>query len=434
MSPSTRRPSPVPCIAFSIASGCVAALSVNTAAYPVHLENSGKRLTPFTDVQRFAFAFVSLLLAVVQLGTFLVALDNGPMSLTIWVSCAVGLMTNMLLQMSLQIKRYTKSMRTGILVLSCAVTVLVETGPVRRDGQKLSDCFFTVEAFVCSLLQFLCIGFGMAWLSRSRAAPATCLRKTGSYALVSASATVLAVSSAKAALESLAHEEHGWTLLSILIGAPAALLTLTVDAAAMIAVDVSVYVPTTRCLQLLQASFVGLCIWQDHLAIDAWTAYAMVHALLLLGVYQVSTFDVVRGLRTWWSIWGLGAHETPNGSGSSRLGFGSAVKQLREVWTNNPTDEAASASALEEMLESGLQQGILEPIALLELAMILARRHHETGPAGVVMDWALENALLIERDSEAELMVATESLSCFDREAIPATSALASCEIPLLTA
>eukprot|EP00971_Amphidinium_carterae_P080683 1596132-Amphidinium_carterae.1 len=35
------------------------------------------------------------------------------MSLTIWVSCAVGLMTNMILQMSLQIKRYTKSMRTG---------------------------------------------------------------------------------------------------------------------------------------------------------------------------------------------------------------------------------------------------------------------------------------------------------------------------------
>jgi len=236
-------------------------------------------------------------------------------------------------------------------------------------------------------------------------------------------------------LESLAHQRPGFTLLSIMIGVPSALLTLAVDAAAMIAVDVSIYVPATRCLQLLQASAVGVCVWQDHLAIDAWTAYVMVHALLLLGVYQASTFDIVRGARAWWSLWHHSySYRVDSGNGNRRIPFGSAVHKLREVWQDDLSDEVATAAALEDVLISGMQQGIVEPIALLELAMILARRHHEIGPGGVVMDWALQHSLLTSELAEPPEMVATESLSCFDREVILSTTGLASCELPLLRA
>eukprot|EP00971_Amphidinium_carterae_P237782 4720678-Amphidinium_carterae.1 len=49
-----------------------AALSVNAAAYPVHLETSGRRASPFTDHQRLAISTISVLLALLQCAAFLV--------------------------------------------------------------------------------------------------------------------------------------------------------------------------------------------------------------------------------------------------------------------------------------------------------------------------------------------------------------------------
>ena len=56
-------------------------------------------------------------------------------------------------------------------------------------------------------------------------------------------------------------------------------------------VDTALYAPTVSCFQLVLNMIFGKLVWQDHIAFPL--AYAMVYMLLLLGVYDISTLDLV---------------------------------------------------------------------------------------------------------------------------------------------
>lgn len=62
-------------------------------------------------------------------------------------------------------------------------------------------------------------------------------------------------------------------------------------------VDASLYIPVRCSLQLSLNCITGLVFWEDWRVIDATVAYGMVHVLILLGVYQCSSFD----FGTWYS-------------------------------------------------------------------------------------------------------------------------------------
>ena len=138
----------------AIASLCAAAgcgflntLSVNAVAYPTHLEAAnGQR---FSERQKKGFVALNVFFSLSGAACFFLALKWAPVSMVMPVSNASTLLSNMLLQMGLGIKLYSKSMRVGTLVLVCAVCVLIDVGP--RDRNDLSpELLLTPSGAACS--------------------------------------------------------------------------------------------------------------------------------------------------------------------------------------------------------------------------------------------------------------------------------------------
>merc|ERR1712218_272132 len=56
--------------------------------------------------------------------------------------------------------------------------------------------------------------------------------------------------------------------------------------------DLSVYIPMSESVQLVVTAFTGMIIWGDLQRIPCLLNYIMVYALIILGVYELSTHDL----------------------------------------------------------------------------------------------------------------------------------------------
>uniref|UniRef100_A0A7S2AMW8 Uncharacterized protein n=1 Tax=Alexandrium andersonii TaxID=327968 RepID=A0A7S2AMW8_9DINO len=57
--------------------------------------------------------------------------------------------------------------------------------------------------------------------------------------------------------------------------------------------DMSVYLPTSQCIQLVINGLTGIFVWGDGQRIQASVSYFLVFFLILLGVYLCSELDLV---------------------------------------------------------------------------------------------------------------------------------------------
>ena len=154
----------------------------------------------YSRAQRCLHAFTNVVLSLASVGCFIIATGYGPVALAMPLQTGASLMLNMWVQTLLQMKRYTKEMTTGTLVLVCAVVILVDVGK-REQNLAPMPLLQTTPALAwnagCVAMCF--IG---AW--GIKATQVGSMAQIGAYSLAISASTVIAASVGKICRKPLA--------------------------------------------------------------------------------------------------------------------------------------------------------------------------------------------------------------------------------------
>jgi hypothetical protein len=171
--------------------------------------------------------------------------------------------------------------------------------------------------------------------------------------------------------------------------------------------DLGLYMPIFSCLQLWVNCLTGLIIWQvsarwalprprlfdagfnrcvrqDWKVINSWTAYASVYILILLGVYECSSYDVVQAMAL-----RVRFRKTKLSEGVAVSAFGRSVSALFKVWQQPEASQQEAKAALHTALQQGAEDDAISKRELIDLAMMLmeTRERAGFGPSSTLLSW-----------------------------------------------
>jgi len=214
-----------------------------------------------------------------------------PVSVTFPAALAANLLSNMVLQSCLGIAKYTKNMIVGTLVLTAAVGELYDLGagdiPPDLDRDEVRRLLLTTPSLIFLGVSVFIEVVGVVALLRK------CVTDNNAklflYALVGSTGTVLNAAVGKVVqLDLSLTTKFGLGVLyvanAVVCLAVAALANGTLE-------DPSRFVPVSTGMNLVLTCVAGLCIWGDLERLEYPFGYAVIQLLVLLGIYDISTFD-----------------------------------------------------------------------------------------------------------------------------------------------
>jgi multidrug transporter EmrE-like cation transporter len=348
----------LPCLLWATIGAVTAVISSTSVAYPNFLEQKHKELK-YSKSRKTLHAVLNVVFSLISVGCFIKATGYGPVALAMPLQTGMSLLLNMVVQTALRMKRYTKEMTAGTLVLVCAVIILVDVGPSEQHVDPIPLLKTAPAVIWNSVCVAICI-FG-----------AVGIRKSGegtNFQLMSYSVAISATTVLGASIGKLMQEASGFAViifiaLYIIIG----VLNLYWSAQAAGSTDLSLLMPVKSSVSLALNCITGLLVWQDWRVIEAWTSYVMVYFLILLGVYTCAAgVDFV-------ASWSLQRHlkGAMLSEGIASSSFGRAVQQLIIAWQNDPNNNDATIPAMRAVLKKGLRSGAIKTETLLELTMQL---------------------------------------------------------------
>jgi len=355
---SSSATSTIPCLIWATMGAFASVISSTSVAYPNFLEQKHKEIT-YSKSRKAVHAVLNVVFSLLGVGCFIKATGYGPVALAMPLQNGMSLLLNMMVQTVLRMKRYTKEMTAGTLVLVCAVIILVDIGPSEQDLDPL-PLLETVPAIIWNTT---CIAICILGALGIRSSAEGTNIQLVSYSMAISATTVLAASIGKLMQITTGFVVYIFIALYLIIG----VLNLYWAATAAGTTDMSLLLPVQSSMTLALNCVTGLLVWQDWRVIEAWTSYIMVYLLVLLGVYICAAgVDFV-------TSWSLQRHL--NGAmlskGIASSSFGRAVQQLIQTWQNDPHNNEATIPAMRAVLEKGLRSGAIEKETLLELSMRL---------------------------------------------------------------
>eukprot|EP00931_Biecheleriopsis_adriatica_P004230 TRINITY_DN105931_c0_g1_i1.p1 TRINITY_DN105931_c0_g1~~TRINITY_DN105931_c0_g1_i1.p1 ORF type:complete len:411 (-),score=67.54 TRINITY_DN105931_c0_g1_i1:37-1248(-) len=359
------------CVALSCVGGLCTTLGVNVLQYKNHLEKSGRHV--FTPIQSSVCVGLNITFSLASIVFFVLATGFGPVSIAMPVLSASCLLGNMAVQVSMGMQHFTKSMTVGTWVLVFAVLCLIDVGPKGQNFDDPLSLLMTPLGAASVLVQLALIVLGSIGVASMKSAPQSSMPKILSFALLVAASTSLGASIGK-----LMQMHLEFWPRTICIGGYLGCGVVSFAGAVLAAdsCDGSVYLPVRSCIQLLLNAATGLCVWEDWRTIEYWTSYTSVYILIVLGVYEVSSYD----LGTLFSD--IGHHSI-----IPQTEFEKAAQKLTQVWQECPDEEEKLADAVSDVLHRGLKSKDINQKDLLELIMQLLKKHKELGPRETAATW-----------------------------------------------
>jgi len=359
------------CLAYACLGGICTTLGVNVLQYKKHLEQSGRHVsTPLQDTCSVVLNFLFSGLSIVF---FVLATGYGPVSIAMPVLSGTCLLSNMVVQISLGIEHYSKSMRVGTWVLVFAIVSLVDIGPKDQTFSDPLALLLTISGSLAMVGQLVLMILSMIAIASLRAAPPSSMPKIFAFAFLVATSTVVSASVGKLMQMDLGSDVR---ILCIAVYITLGAISFVGAAAAASETDGSTYLPVRSCVQLLLNAVTGLGVWEDWRTVTSWTAYTCVYILIVLGVYEVSSFDM--------------AHLMGGHAEAKESKFSKAARHMSMVWEDESDDVTLASDALRNMLADGLHSRDVKAQDLLELTMRLVEAKHNAGSTEVVKEWAQE--------------------------------------------
>ena len=369
----------LPCLIWATIGAFAAVISSTCVAYPNFLEQKHKELT-YSKFRKTLHAVLNVSFSLLAVGCFIKATGYGPVALAMPLQTGMTLLLNMVVQTVLRMKRYTKEMTAGTLVLVCAVIILVDVGPSEQHD-LLEDPLPLLETVPAIIWNLICVAICILGALGIRSSNEGTNLQLISYSMAISSTTVLAASIGKLMQETTGSVVYLFIALYIVLG----VVNLYWSAKAAGSTDISLLMPVQSSITLALNCVTGLLVWQDWRVIEAWTSYIMVYLLILLGVYTcASEIDFV-------ASWSLQRHlkGAMLSKGIASSSFGRAVQQLVSTWQEDPHHQEQTIPAMRDVLEKGLRSGAIKKETLLALVM---RLFHGYGchPSKHIIQW-MEN-------------------------------------------
>lgn len=221
-------------------------------------------------------------------GLFVVATGAGPVSVAMPITTGMGVFLNMIMQIALGIECYTKSMRVGTWILFAAVMALIDLGPKEQEYEDPFALLLTTAGIVASALQLGLLITGFVMIAVFKNADNGSLSKNLGYAVVVALSTSIGASVGKVMQMPMALPARVATISLYLV---CGLVSFGLAAVAATETDAALNMPLRSCVQLIANAATGIAIWQDWRVLTDWDAYTCVYIIIVLAVYEVSSFD-----------------------------------------------------------------------------------------------------------------------------------------------
>jgi hypothetical protein len=278
------------CIILAAVGGMLSCASVNVLAW--HSASKTKKQVPAGRMTAFCnvlAAVLNILLGFAGVGFFVLATGFGPVALAMPIQAGSTLLCNMLVQSALRISHYSKDKIVGTLVLVLAVVCLLNVGPTAQPQLDPLKLILKPPAVswlgILSVLMVAVIGL-LPFVVKS---PPDSFGKICTFAVLAASSNVLGSSLGK-----LMQSASGSTLaICLAVYAVLGIVNFGAAGVASATTDTALYLPLSICLQLSLNCVTGLMLWEDWRVIHSWEAYISVYLLILLGVYAITSVDLV---------------------------------------------------------------------------------------------------------------------------------------------
>lgn len=286
------------CVVLSAIGSASYIFGIMALAYPAFLVTHRRNGQPYPTL--FEYGFFGLY-ALGQSGALflpLVATWYGPVAIALPVYQATMLMWNMIVMSVLGMQSFTKSEMIGTLVLMVSSFMLLEAGPrasAARDAESY-DQIGTLGPLLWIL--FLAFLWGVsAWgmvvdFMEKRPLPPGGVMAT--YVVAQGIGTSGTTSLGK--ILPLTKSGSGLFVTLILYALCGSTNTYSSIAAAK-KINQGEFIPFASCCSLLLNAATGLVLWEDGKSITMWVTYAGIYVLVILGVYLLSSADVVQLVR-----------------------------------------------------------------------------------------------------------------------------------------
>jgi hypothetical protein len=363
----------IPCLVWATFGALTGVISSTCVAYPNFLEQKHEEIT-YTKPRKTLHAIANIVFSLISVGCFIRATAYGPVALAMPLQTGISLLLNMIVQTVLRMKRYTKEMTAGTLVLVCAVIILVDVGPSEQHRDPI-PLLLTMPAVLWNVACLGCCLVAALGIHRSRPGSDAQLLM---YSVAISTTTVIGASVGKLMQEATGVVVYFFVGLYVLVG----VLNLYWSAKAAGSTDISLLMPVKSSITLALNCVTGLLVWQDFLVIEAWTSYVMVYLLVLLGVYTCAAgVDFV-------SAWSLNRNleSAMLSQGVVGSSFGRAIQELINTWTHDSHDFTQTLPAMRTVLDKGLRTGAIKQQTLLDLCMRLLEKNG-CGPSPLLMNW-----------------------------------------------
>ena len=120
------------CVAYAAAGGTLAVASATVLAYPAHLAKRRGVDSLYGRCGSVGLAILNVLFGLGAVGMFVLATGEGPVALAMPIQTGTMLLLNMVVQSTLRIKKFLKSMVVG--TCSVCVCTSLRPGPATLHG------------------------------------------------------------------------------------------------------------------------------------------------------------------------------------------------------------------------------------------------------------------------------------------------------------
>lgn len=400
---------------MAFAGGIMTASGANALAWFSHQTRTGLRV--FSAKAATLFYLACLALNILGIGMFAIStILGGAVATVMPVQTGANLLTNMILQVSLKIKTFNKSMRTGTLLLVCAVAQLSQIGPEEPESPDVGRLLDQPVAIIWILTMVTGALGGIAASRTFKDLPSDSTLKLLSLTSVVTFTTVLGASVGKC-FGLLSGLPLFATMLSYLcIGVVCLVYTMIATANC----DVSIFIPLQLSSQLVLNMITGFFVWGDSHFVQKPVAYILVYVICLQAVYLISTeIDFVGEWALAYQIRKtmLSEQVASSALGTAMLNLATAWEQPNagETWPTKPC-----LDALREAVELGLEKEAISKEELVDLSMLLLEDKGSAGGRPVLVTWmeSLKHFTMYSKRDPAFGRRFREALSTEEKESL----------------
>ena len=286
------------CVVLSAIGSASYILGIMALAYPAFLVKTKRNGEPYSSLVEYGFLGLYVVGQSGALVLPLVASWYGPVAIALPVYQATMLMWNMIVMSMLDMQSFTKSEMTGTLVLMVSSFMLLEAGPTasdRRDAESYDNVGTAGPLlwilFLAALWAASAWGMYIDFTGKQPLPPGGVM---ATYVVAQGVGTSGTTSLGK--IFSLNKSGVGVLVTLVLYVLCGATNTYSSIAAAK-KINQGEFIPFASCCSLLLNAATGLVLWEDGESITMWVTYGGIYVLVILGVYLLSSADVVQLVR-----------------------------------------------------------------------------------------------------------------------------------------